>query len=186
MKTGKIYKIISSQGNECYIGSTTNTIRDRFRKHKNAYKRYQKINIGKICLYDMFDKYGFQSCKIILIKEYQIVDKKHLEAYEQLWISKLKSINKNNPFHIKWLYHKDYRNQNRDKMRLYYEENKDKLNDYQRSYYYANTDRIANYQKDYYNNNKTKILNYYKDYYANNKEKLKQYAKEYYQKNKKA
>ena len=33
-KTGRIYKIISTKGNECYVGSTFNRLSDRVRGHK--------------------------------------------------------------------------------------------------------------------------------------------------------
>lgn len=95
MKTGKIYKIIHTQSNICYIGSTFNTLRDRFRKHCLS---------SKCVISEYFEKYGKDNFKIILIKEYNVIDRVHLEAYEQLWINKLKCINGQsafNPFYRK-------------------------------------------------------------------------------------
>jgi hypothetical protein len=38
---GKIYKITSSKTDDVYIGSTIQTLNDRFIKHKSNYKLYQ-------------------------------------------------------------------------------------------------------------------------------------------------
>jgi group I intron endonuclease len=93
MKIGKVYKIICSQSNDVYIGSTFNTLRDRWMDHKNRYRVYQKNKSRNMSIHTYFDKYGIDNFKIILIKEYEVVDRKHLESKEQLWINKLKNIN---------------------------------------------------------------------------------------------
>lgn len=93
MKTGKVYKIICTQSNDIYIGSTFNTLRDRWMEHKNRYRQYQKNNSRNMSIHPYFDKYGIDNFKIILIKEYVVVDRNHLESKEQLWINRLKNIN---------------------------------------------------------------------------------------------
>ena len=93
MTIGKVYKIICSQSNDVYIGSTFNTLRDRWRDHKNRYRQYQKNNSRNMSIHTYFDKYGIEHFKIILIKEYEVIDRKHLESKEQLWINKLTNIN---------------------------------------------------------------------------------------------
>jgi hypothetical protein len=89
MKIGKIYKIIHTQSNICYVGSTFDELRNRFRKHKNDLN----CSISKY-----FTKFGIENFKIILIKEYEVIDRKCLQAFEQLWINKLKSINMKQTF----------------------------------------------------------------------------------------
>ncbi len=108
MKTGRIYKIISAQGNEIYIGSTFNTLRDRFKCHKRDFNTYKQGKHKYIASFDLFDKYGIDNCSIILIKEYEVCDRIHMEAYEQLWINKLKSINKQSAFRISKFASKEY------------------------------------------------------------------------------
>ena len=39
-KKGTQYKIVSFQCDECYIGSTTQPLRDRLRAHNNNYKQW--------------------------------------------------------------------------------------------------------------------------------------------------
>ena len=94
---GKIYKITDTLGkNICYIGSTTKTLKKRFKRHIQRIKENRKgCTISKYLL-----NYGIKHFKIELLKEYQVEDEKHLRAYEQLWMNKLKCINKLSAFKI--------------------------------------------------------------------------------------
>ena len=107
MVIGRIYKIISTEGNEVYVGSTFNTTRNRFSQHKGDYTKWKSDNVKyskhNVSVNKLFEKYGKDKCKIILIKEYDVLDRFHLEVYESLWIYKLKSINNHIPFGIKKL-----------------------------------------------------------------------------------
>ena len=127
MKVGRVYKIIARQGDEVYVGSTFNTTRDRFRKHKDDYKRWKDDGMKKVLVYDMFDKYGPDNCLMVLIQEYEVIDRRHLEVYENLWIKKLKSINNKEP--CGGILRKQYYKNNKDKIKQYYEDNKDKINE---------------------------------------------------------
>lgn len=93
MKIGRIYKIIAGQGNECYVGSTFDQLNNRFKGHKNTYK----LGKNDCSVVELFNKYGVTNCKMILIKEYKVLDRRHLEVYETLWIKKLKAMNKCEP-----------------------------------------------------------------------------------------
>ena len=93
--TGRVYKIIHNQSNICYVGSTFNEIRYRWRDHKQDYKKWLKGNHDNISIYSYFKTHGIENFKMALIKEYEVVDRRHLEVYETLWIAKLRSCNKN-------------------------------------------------------------------------------------------
>ena len=92
---GRVYKIVCyDDPNLLYIGSTFKTLNQRWNVHKCHYKR----NVGNKSLYKYFDKYGVDTFKIFLIKEYYVYrynyrDLKHLHSKEQLWINKLNCIN---------------------------------------------------------------------------------------------
>jgi hypothetical protein len=160
MKTGKIYKIVHSQSDIVYVGSTFNTLRDRLSKHKN---------IDSKCIIKKYiQEFGSDQFKIILIKEYEVVDRKHLEAYEQLWINRTKCINNNSAFAIAKLTRKlwcvnnkdaikkikaTFRKNNKDKIKEYRENNKDKIKEYREN----NKDKMKEYQREY--RNKKKIVN---------------------------
>lgn len=93
---GFIYQIFYNENPEIrYIGSTIQELRYRWRDHKYD---YNKPNHRRLSIHDYFDKYDIKNFSINLIKEYDVTDKKHLLSKEQLWISKLKCINKCNSF----------------------------------------------------------------------------------------
>ena len=143
---GKVYKIIHSQSDICYVGSTFNELRKRFNQHK------QTKNTSIITKY--LEKYGSDNFKIILIKEYEVIDRTHLEAYEQLWINKLKSINSNNTMHFKTLYSKDYYNNNKELWAIRKEKNKEHIQEYLKKYSTTwraeNKEKIINYNQQLY------------------------------------
>jgi hypothetical protein len=123
---GRIYKIIDCQSNLCYVGSTGSELKQRWQRHKKDYKRWVSGISSEISIYPFFQKFGIGRFKIILIKEYQVADKTHLEAYEQLWINKLECVNKNNPVSIKTLYYKQYRSEHREMANAYANEYRSK------------------------------------------------------------
>jgi len=127
-KTGRIYKIIHRQSNICYVGSTFNRLSDRFRRHKYSFTQYLNNKQPNTSIYSYFQQYGVENFSIILIKEYQVCDKKHLLIYEQLWINKLKPINKNASCQLlKKQKQKQYFEYNKEKQKQWRENNKEKL-----------------------------------------------------------
>lgn len=146
-KTGRIYKIIPNEGNEIYVGSTFNRLSDRFRRHKIDYKQWKLGKKDGCSVFELFDKYEVDKCEIMLIKEYEVVDREHLEMYETLWIYKMKSVNKLMPFG------KGIKELEKRKMRLYcaqyYQTNKERLDKKKKEYYEATKDRFAQHYKEY-------------------------------------
>ena len=185
---GTIYKIICSIDDKiCYIGSTFNKLTQRWTQHKDQYKQFLKENKkGEFSIYEYFTKYGIDKFKIIKIKNYLCYrehnkDLKHLKAYETLWINKTKTcINKILPFNplfkfCQKLYHKNYRQNNKDKIKLnklkyktipeyilkkketdkkYRDKNKDKLKLYKIKYNMKNKNILKEKSKKNYQNNK--------------------------------
>ena len=80
-------------------------------------------------------------------------------------------------------YDKEYREQNKDKIKekkkKYKEQNKDKLKEYQKEYSKEyreqNKDKIKERMKEYYEQNKDKLKEKYKEYREQNKDKIKEY-----------
>ena len=88
---GIVYQIyIDSHPDIHYVGSTIQSLEIRWREHKRHFERREK-GIPIICKY--FKELGIDNFQIRVIKEYEVFDSKHLLAYEQLWINKLKPIN---------------------------------------------------------------------------------------------
>ncbi len=70
----KIYQIEPIQEhdeNDRYIGSTTKTyLSERMAQHRYGYNKFKSHNLNRSTLYEIFDKYGIENCKIILKEEY--------------------------------------------------------------------------------------------------------------------
>jgi hypothetical protein len=189
MKQGMVYRIIHLHSNLVYVGSTfQKRLSDRWMNHKRSFKQYLKGNYSCVSIYPYFEKYGIENFKIILIKNYQVCDRLHLQAYEQLWMNKLNCLNKNSAFQpLKRQYYKqyqkNYRQDNKDKIALiekkYRDNNKQKIKQYKKQYREKNKDRIKQYReknkdriKQYYEKNKEIVALKGKFYYENNKEKI--------------
>lgn len=133
LRTGKVYKIICTQSNDVYVGSTFNDTRKRFIQHKYGFAQWKSTNERKLSIYPLFEKYGFDNFKIIVIKEYQVADKNHLLAYEQLWINKTRCVNANNPLSLKPIFIKEYKKkwvaENKDKVQASREKRQEKTNE---------------------------------------------------------
>ena len=131
---------------------------------------------------------------MILIKEYEVLDRRHLEVYETLWIKKLKAMNKLEPCGglLKKQRETRYKNQwyeenkeiIRQKQKQYYEENKEAITEQSKQYYKDNKEELLNKQKQYYEENKENILRRVKQYQERNQEKIKENKTKYYEKNK--
>jgi hypothetical protein len=173
---GKIYKIIALQGNECYVGSTFNTLRDRWYKHKQHYNELKNGNLSSsVTSSILFDKYGYDNCKIVLIKEYSVIDRAHLEVYESLWIFKLKSINKIIPFTTEWL--------RKEQKRKYYEEHREEMNENRRKKRLENGDEIRAKAREKYAKNREMVLKRSNQYREKNREIINAQKREHYKNN---
>lgn len=169
---GRVYMIYYTMDESiCYVGSTTKTLKDRFVSHKEFYSTWLLKGGNKCAISTYFQTLGIDNFKIKLLKEYEVVDKHHLRAYEQLWLSNTACVNVNNAFRIKKL-----------STMAFYEKNKEKRKEYSKEYYEENKDKVREYYKEYYENNKDRYASKYKNYYEENKDKVKEYQREYHRK----
>lgn len=189
--TGIIYRIEHKEMHDIrYIGSTLQELRYRWRDHKGSYKSWLNNKKRPVSIYEYFKEYGIENFKIIEIKSYRVCDVKHLKAYEQLWINKIKCINKGNSFGITKISRLHYRLKNREeinkKKREFHHQNKERMNEISKEYRKNNLEKVKQTNKEYYETNKNtdKFLNRVKDYNDRNKEKIKQYKSEWYEQNK--
>jgi hypothetical protein len=138
---GKVYKIMSHLGDEIYIGSTTKDyLSQRMAMHHYDYN-YWKKGITKrahLASYDIFDKYGFENCQIVLIETYPCISKDELRARESYYIQLLKCTNKLVPNRTSAESQQAYRDNHKDKIK---EDNKrDREN---------NNDKILEHREKY-------------------------------------
>ncbi len=161
--TGIIYQIYYiNDKNINYIGSSmNNNIKKRWKYHVGDFNKYLKdSNNNRANIYPFFKEYGIENFKIIKLKEIDIIDDKHLKAYEQLFINKYKPVNKRKPFNI--LANVDRKNY----LKQYYGKNIEKIKEKGRIRYLNDPEYFANYAKE----NKEKIKEYKHQLYLKEKE----------------
>ena len=86
---GKIYKIVF--GKEIYIGSTIQSIDNRFKEHQNGYKKYTEGQGKYITSYKLFEK-GIP--KISVVEYFKCNDIRQLQEREAEIIQQTKCVNK--------------------------------------------------------------------------------------------
>ena len=170
---GKIYKIepiVEHLEDEIYIGLTTKQfLSQRMDNHRRCYKSWKNGKCGKVSVYDFFNKYGVDNCKIYLLESVNANSKDEIQAKEGQYIKTLKCVNKR----IECRTDKEW-----------YNDNKVRLLEKQKEYSNNNKDKICQYQKEYRVNNKQKLSEYTKKYKVQNKDRLLEKQKQYINLNK--
>ena len=199
---GKIYKIeptVEHDEGDIYIGSTTNRLLcQRMGKHRDGYNNWKKGKTTRAMSYCLFEKYGMETCVIILLENVNATNYDELASREAHYIKSLKCVNKQIPLRTDIEYRKDneqkikenkkiYRQNNRDLLKIkdhnYYEANKEIIREKQNEYNKINEDKIKDYRKQHYEENKQDILDYQKQYREENAQKIKDYKKQYREEN---
>jgi hypothetical protein len=194
---GKIYKLWSPQGDDIYIGSTTQSLSIRKAEHKRNY-----INDSVCSSKILFQKYD--DVRIELIEQFSCKNKQQLNKREGHYIRALVCVNRcvagrtqkeyrednkeyykeydkqyreNNKEYLKEYhkeYNKEYYEKNKEKLREWYEDNKEKIKEHNQN----KKEEIKEYNKQYRENNKKKILEINKKYREANRDKINQRSRE--------
>jgi len=141
-KNGKIYKIIDNAYTKMYIGSTTQSLSKRFSYHKKGYISWKNNKSCKVMVYDIFEEFGIDNCKIDLIEECPCENRIQLDRKEGKYIQNNNCVNK----YIAGRTTKEY-----------YIDNKDTILKQKKHYNKVNKDKIAEYHAKYQQLNKDKI-----------------------------
>jgi len=175
---GKIYKLVSNQTDDVYIGSTSQKLLSkRLVGHRRSYKEWLRLGdkSKNMTSYEIL-KYG--DCQIILFEDFPCENKYQLEARERYYIENNKCVNKVIPTRSK----KEYIEQNRDKIsnthKLYYRKHAEQIKNYQKVYNVENREKVTKRNKEYANKHKQEIEEYQKQYRIENKERLTQHKGE--------
>jgi len=133
---GKIYKIVVNTDEEYkpYVGSTCQELSQRMTDHRSDYKKWKNGKQTKCYSYDLFDKFGVENCKIILLEEYSCDNKIKLIMKEREWFDKIGNCNQNKPFI-----------------------SKEEIIEYKKEWYETNMEQIIKYKKEWYEANKEQI-----------------------------
>jgi hypothetical protein len=127
-QNGKIYKIISYQTDDIYIGSTCELLCKRLASHKADFKSW---NYGKQKYITSYELLKYEDHQIILIENYPCNSKEELTAREAYHIRNTKCVNKFIPCRT---------------MKEYYEDNKEHLKQYNLEYKEKNKYVIKQYR----------------------------------------
>ena len=126
-QNGKIYKIEDVGGNLCYIGSTTKKLlSNRMATHRGDYKKWLAGG-NKITVMDIFETYGIENCRIILIELYPCNSKDELHKQEAHYIKMIDCVNKYIPGRTQAEYYQDHKEQYKEKSKQHREQNKDEI-----------------------------------------------------------
>jgi hypothetical protein len=177
----KIYKIYPITGeDECYIGSTVNTLCRRMTGHRTVYNCLNNQETSKI----LFNKYGIENCKIQLLELWPCDTKEQLHAREAYHIRNNNCVNKKIPLRTA----KEYRQNNKEliaeRNKQYIQDNKESIAEHKKNYYESNKTIIAEKAKQYREANKEIINEKAKQYRETNKEVIAEKAKQYREVNK--
>ena len=94
-QNAKIYKVVDIGYNKCYLGSTCSSLDLRMEKHISKYKQFIKGKIkDKVSIYDLFNAYGVENCKIELIEYYPCDTRFELRLREGEHIKNNECVNK--------------------------------------------------------------------------------------------
>jgi hypothetical protein len=136
-QNAKIYKLWSPEGDDIYIGSTTNLLC----KRKAAHKYSSNASNSKI----LFEKYN--DVRIELLERFPCDNKEELAKKEGEYIRKNNCVNMRVAGRPKAEYQKEY-------MRVYREKNKNELNEKHREYNQKNKDMLNQKSRVYRENNR--------------------------------
>ena len=132
-QNGKIYKIEDVGGNMCYIGSTTKQyLSYRMSEHRSAYNRWLNDKKAKSMVYEIFDKYGAENCRIVLIELCPCDTKDELSRREVHFIRGNQCVNKYIPMRTDKEYYDDNHEEILKKKSDYYYKNYVALNNKKR------------------------------------------------------
>jgi len=135
---GKIYKILNTNDDEVYVGSTVNALSRRMAHH-----RHEVILNSNQVIHQHMKKHGVATFYIELIEAYPCLSVEELRAREGEWIRQVGTLNK--------------RVAGRSKSE-YYEQNREKHAQRCKDYNAKHRGEIYEYNKIYYSQKKAEIL----------------------------
>ena len=147
---GKVYKIEPINGDEgdVYFGSTTKQhLSQRMDSHRKDYKRWKEGKRNYVSSFSLFEKYGLENCKIILLDNVNANSKDEMISKEAYYIRNFKCVNRTIPDRKKDEYIKEYRKE-------YHIKNKEQIREQRKQFNKANKEEKSERLRIYYEKNK--------------------------------
>ena len=152
---GKVYKIVVDTDEIYlpYVGSSCQELSQRMTDHRDKYKCWK--NGGTKCYsFDLFDRFGVENCKIILLEEYPCDSRMKLLMKEREWFDKMECCNKAKPFATKEerkKYNKKYCDEHKEEIieqtKIYRKNHKEQIAERNKIYYEKHKEEIAKKKK---------------------------------------
>jgi len=136
----KIYKIVCNITGETYYGSTCQSLAKRVGSHRDNFKRWKNGKYTYVKSYDIIERGDYDYS---LVEECSCDNKEQLHARERYYIENNECVNKNIPSRTR----KEYREQNKEKIKEYYEDNKEHISERKKEWYQANKEKIEGSRK---------------------------------------
>jgi len=151
LNESKIYKIWTPLGKEIYIGWTTETLSEALKIHRCHYT----IKRVKLSSFQIFDKYGFDNCKIDLLEEFIAETRDDILKKQAEYFRKYECVNKYKRNDSNRKFNKDiYNKLNSEYNKTYREDNKEKIKEQRKLYREKNKDAINARRKEAYQQKK--------------------------------
>lgn len=154
----KIYKIepiCDYEEGDIYIGSTIqNLISHRLAEHVRHYKQWKNVKYHFTSSYSLFEKYGIDNMRIILLETYPCNSNDELRAREAYYQKSMKCVNNRMAFTSK----EERSEQQKEYQKQYREENWEELSEKNKKYREENREILLEKKKQYYHENKKETL----------------------------
>ena len=150
-----MYKIVDVGYNQCYIGSTTESLSRGMSKHRYEYNKYKAGLRPKVNSADMFEEFGVENCKIELVEYYKCETKEELMRREGEHIRANECLNKRIAGRTPGEFYQERRLAESKAHRL------------------QNIDAVRERKKHYHQQNKERLLAKFKEYREAHKEDIK-------------
>lgn len=170
LKLGTVYRITCDVSDVTYVGSTLRSIDKRLLEHISDSRAWAAGSAKRSCsIFPHIVEHGAEHFKIEVIKQYRVVDARHLRVYETLWIKQTpNTCNHNEPFQIRRLWMRRNYARNRERMlkrqRDHYRANRTQINERQRARYQANRKQVSEYQRKYRQAHREQVLRQQRKY----------------------
>ena len=139
---GQIYKIVDVGQTKCYIGSTTQPLSVRMAGHRKAYKRYTEGNDRRYTsVYQMFNEFGVENCKIVWIKDFASKSKKELEAEEGRIQQETECVNKRVAGRVYEEWYRTHREEESERKKQYRKNNPELMKEQAKEQYKRHRDK---------------------------------------------
>ena len=193
---GQVYKIISNNTNQIYIGSTTQKLHVRLNDHISDFKSWLNKGCHYLSSFIILEKGDYE---IVLLETVLFQQEVELRMKEQDYIDNTEyCVNKVKAYNNVPISHflKCYRENNKEKIKKnskeYYENNREKILERMKEYDEKNKEKNREKNREidkksnkkYYEKNKEQILTHKKEYLEENKETIYKKQREYREKNK--